>query len=77
MQSVTGRVDVNEQLHDIVTVDMGFVDAPDSTDSAGTGYRYEAQLPLTRSGAVGYTVRVLPRHELLASPAELGLVTTA
>ena len=77
VQSVTGRVDVNEQLHDIVTVDMGFVDAPDSTDSAGTGYRYEAQLPLTRSGAVGYTVRVLPRHELLASPAELGLVTTA
>ncbi len=77
VQSVTGRVDLNEQLHDIVTVDMAFVDAIDSSDSAGTGYRYEAQLPLTRSGAVGYTVRVLPRHDLLASSAELGLVTTA
>ena len=43
----------------------------------GDGYRYEAQLPLTQSGPVGYTVRVLPRHHLLASPAELGLVTTA
>ena len=77
VQSVTGRVDVNEQLHDIATVDMTFVDAIDTSDSAGTGYRYEAQLPLNRSGAVGYTVRVLPRHDLLASPAELGLVTTA
>ena len=43
----------------------------------GDGYRYEAQLPLTKSGPVGYTVRVLPRHHLLASPAEMGLVTTA
>jgi starch phosphorylase len=34
-------------------------------------------LTLAKSGPVGYTVRVLPRHELLAAPAELGLVTTA
>ncbi len=78
VQAVTGRVDINEQLHDIATFDMDFV--PASADLGGTvetGYRYEAQLPLTMSGAVGYTVRVLPRHELLASPAEMGLVTTA
>jgi len=75
VQSVTGRVDVNEQLHDITTVHMDCVGS--DTDSTGNGYRYEAQLPLTRSGAVGYTVRVLPHNELLASPAELGLVTTA
>jgi starch phosphorylase len=75
VQSVTGRVDVNEQLHDITTVHMDCVGS--DTDSTGNGYRYEAQLPLTRSGAVGYTVRVLPHNQLLASPAELGLVTTA
>ena len=75
VQAVTGRVDVNEQLHDIVTVDMTFLDGSDPDGRAG--YRYEVQLPLTRSGAVGYTVRVLPRNELLASPAEMGLVTTA
>ena len=31
-------------------------------------------LTLGRSGAFGYTVRVVPRHDLLASPAELGVI---
>ena len=43
----------------------------------GDGFRYQADLPLRRSGSVGYTVRVVPRHPLLASPAEMGLVSTA
>jgi starch phosphorylase len=30
---------------------------------------------LGRPGPFGYTVRVLPRHPLLAGPAEMGLVT--
>jgi len=34
-------------------------------------------VPLRRTGAVGYTVRVLPHHELLAAPTELGLVANA
>ncbi|MET3805110.1 starch phosphorylase [Nakamurella sp. UYEF19] len=70
VQTVTGRVDETEALHEVTTVPMTFV-------GNGDGYRYEAQLPLTRSGPIGYTVRVIPRHPLLASPAELGLVTTA
>ncbi len=70
VQAVTGRVDVTEDLHEVSTVPMTFV-------GNGDGYRYEAQLHLSRSGPIGYTVRVLPRHRLLASPAELGLVTTA
>ena len=70
VQAVTGRVDATEQLHDVVTTTMTFV-------GDAEGDRYEAQLPLTLSGAVGYTVRVLPKHALLASSAELGLVTTA
>lgn len=36
--------------------------------------RYAAVFDLERPGNLGYTVRVLPRHQLLASPAELGLV---
>ena len=39
--------------------------------------RYETELPLTTAGGFGYTVRVLPRHPLLADPAELGLVASA
>ena len=34
-------------------------------------------MPLERTGAFGYTVRVLPRHPLLATEAELGVVTVA
>ncbi|MQA03743.1 MAG: alpha-glucan family phosphorylase [Streptosporangiales bacterium] len=36
--------------------------------------RFEGEVPLDRTGAFGYTVRVQPRHDLLADPAELGLV---
>ncbi len=43
-------------------------------DEAGR-YRYEGTVDLDRTGAFGYTVRVLPSHPLLASTAELGLVT--
>jgi starch phosphorylase len=37
-------------------------------------YRFDAPVSIERSGAFGYTVRVVPRHEALASVAELGLV---
>ncbi|MBO3746381.1 alpha-glucan family phosphorylase [Streptosporangiaceae bacterium NEAU-GS5] len=35
---------------------------------------YMGTLPLDRTGAFGYTVRVVPNHPLMASPAELGLI---
>jgi starch phosphorylase len=34
-------------------------------------------MSLPVAGAVGYTVRVLPTHPMLAEPNELGLVTLA
>jgi starch phosphorylase len=37
-------------------------------------HRFEGEVELARTGPIGYTVRVLPHHPLLASPAELGLV---
>ncbi len=40
-------------------------------------YRYDGDVPLTRTGPFGYTVRIVPRHDLLAGPAALGLVATA
>jgi starch phosphorylase len=43
--------------------------------TAEDGGRYSGVIPLDRPGSFGYTVRVLPRHPLLASRAELGLVT--
>ncbi|MHC2184984.1 starch phosphorylase [Rathayibacter agropyri] len=38
---------------------------------------YSGVLTLDRSGPFGYTVRVVPRHPLLARPAELGLTAAA
>jgi glycogen phosphorylase len=35
---------------------------------------FEGTVPLGRAGSFGYNVRVVPRHPLLASTAELGLV---
>ncbi|MCP2339891.1 alpha-glucan family phosphorylase [Actinomadura rupiterrae] len=36
--------------------------------------RYTGEVPLARSGAFGYSVRVVPRHPKLANRAEMGLV---
>jgi starch phosphorylase len=37
--------------------------------------RYVGRADLGRPGPFGYTVRVVPSHPLLASSAEIGLVT--
>ena len=47
VQAVTGRVDANEQLHDISTVDMDFEPAETATPAA----RHPRQLPVRRGAA--------------------------
>jgi glycogen phosphorylase len=71
VEAVFGGVDMDDSLTDFRTVSLKSVDVTDGTS------RYEGDVPLERTGAFGYTVRVLPKSELLASPAELGLVATA
>jgi starch phosphorylase len=44
-----------------------------STDDDGRAH-YTGTVPLDRTGAFGYTVRVVPHHPLVATPAELGLI---
>ncbi len=81
VQAVIGRVDLNDELHDVQLFEMlptTDVNALGMAELEGSSeLLYEANLPLARSGQIGYTVRILPRHELLAAPAELGLVVTA
>jgi len=43
----------------------------------GSRHWFTVTLPLERTGAFGYTVRVLPKNSLLATEAELGVVTVA
>ncbi|HEX7353885.1 MAG TPA: alpha-glucan family phosphorylase [Mycobacteriales bacterium] len=71
VQLAAGRADERDQLRDIETTPLAYVEHVDG------GVRYEGELPLERSGTIGYTVRVLPYHPLLSSTAELGLVATA
>jgi starch phosphorylase len=40
-------------------------------------HHFAGDVVLRRTGAFGYTVRVLPRHRGLASPAEMGLIANA
>jgi starch phosphorylase len=71
VQAAYGRVDDADGLHSVTTIPM----AHEATD--GSRHWFTATLPLERTGAFGYTVRVLPHSQLMADPAELGLVTSA
>ena len=48
---------------------------PNAAD--GGNEMFSTTTPLPVAGPVGYTVRVLPHHPLLAGDNELGLVTMA
>jgi starch phosphorylase len=72
VQVVVGRVDDREELQDPLVVTMQPVGEAD-----GDSGRFEATLRLPHAGLVGYTVRVLPQHPLMAVPAEFGLLHLA
>jgi starch phosphorylase len=71
VEAAYGRVDDADGLHEVTTVPM----AHEHTE--GSRHWFTATLPLERTGAFGYTVRVLPHSVHLADPAELGVVTSA
>ena len=72
VQALVGRVDAGDALLDPITVEMSYT----GTAEAGNQV-FSTTLPLPLAGAVGYTVRVLPHHPMLAAGNELGLVTLA
>jgi glycogen phosphorylase len=72
VQALLGRVDASDSLVDPMTVPMQHTGTAD-----GGNEIFSATVPLPIAGPVGYTVRVLPRHPLLADANELGLVTLA
>ncbi|MGP4058200.1 alpha-glucan family phosphorylase [Mycobacterium sp. 4D054] len=72
VQAVLGRVDAGDSLLDPAIVPMDHAGTAESGDEIFT-----ATTPLPIAGSVGYTVRVLPHHRLLAGDNELGLITLA
>jgi starch phosphorylase len=71
VEVICGRVNDEE---DIVEPEASPL-APDGPATADGTVRYAGEARLGRPGPFGYTVRVVPCHPLLASTAELGLVT--
>ena len=72
VQAMLGRVDAGDELLDPVTVEMSYTGTAE-----GGNQVFSTTTPLPLAGALGYTVRVLPRHPMLADSNELGLVTLA
>jgi len=72
VQALVGRVDGDYTMEDPDIVEMPFT----GTADRGT-HTFSTTTTLRLAGAVGYTVRVLPCHPLLAGSNELGLVTVA
>ncbi|HEV2891019.1 MAG TPA: alpha-glucan family phosphorylase [Frankiaceae bacterium] len=72
VEAAYGRVDDTDEIRSAAHLPLA------CTGEAGSGqWAYEGDVPLERTGAFGYTVRVLPRHDSLVTPAELGLITSA
>ena len=69
VQLVHGVIDSEDTLVASATESLAPVES-----YAGGRHRYDGDLTLGRSGSFGYTVRVVPRNDLLASPAELGVI---
>ena len=71
VEVVSGRTGENDEL-----IGPSFLPlSPESPPEPGAAVRYSGEIELAQPGPFGYTVRVLPSHPLLASRAELGLVT--
>lgn len=89
--SVRAHVHLGELTADDVLVELAYGRARNGDDlvdvqrktldfvghELGQPATFSTTVPLERPGSFGYTVRVTPRHELLANPAELGLVVVA
>ncbi|KGM13587.1 alpha-glucan family phosphorylase [Cellulomonas bogoriensis] len=72
VQVVHGRVSEADELSDVRHVDL------DLRESYEAGrHAFAGEVALAASGPFGYTVRVVPTHEGLSSPAEMGLVVNA
>ena len=72
VQLVHGRASESDELRDIEVAPLVFTESYE-----GGQHSFEGDLVPTKTGAFGYTVRILPTHPAMASAAELGLVANA
>lgn len=72
VEAVQGTVGDSDELEDTSVHPLQFAE-----DLGNGRFLFHGELQLERPGAFGYGVRVVPAHPMLASAAELGLVTSA
>ncbi|WP_413452344.1 alpha-glucan family phosphorylase [Georgenia phoenicis] len=72
VQLVTGRVGEDDTLVDVATRPLELRETYE-----GGRYGYHGEVELEFSGSFGYSVRIVPTHELVAGTAELALVAAA
>jgi glycogen phosphorylase len=69
VEVVHGVINGEDELVDSSVTPLALADSYD-----GGRYRFDGEVALKRGGAFGYTVRIVPRHSVLASVSEMGLV---
>jgi starch phosphorylase len=69
VQVVHGRIRHEDNLVDTRTQSLQRAESYE----AGR-HRFDGSVALSQTGPFGYTVRILPKHPMLASPAEMGCV---
>ena len=69
VEVVHGVIDGDDDLVDTAVTPLALADSYD-----GGRFRFDGEVELRRGGAFGYTVRIVPRHSVLASVSEMGLV---
>ena len=72
VELVHGRTNADDELVEAYVAQMAVVEGYE-----GGRHRFDVSVALDHSGAFGYTVRVVPRNDLLTSPAEMGVVAFA
>ena len=72
VEVVYGRARGEDTLVDVQRAELEL-----SSHDLGAAATFSGAVPLARAGGFGYNVRVVPRHPLLANPAELGLIAVA
>ena len=72
VEVVYGKAHDGDQLQNIQRLALDL-----ESHDLGAEATFGGTVPLARAGSFGYNVRVVPRHPLLATPAELGLIAVA
>jgi len=72
VQLYYGPLDQDGQLHDGEPLPM-----EQTGDEGDSRFRYACDMPCTRSGLTGYTIRVMPRHDLLSGPLDMAMIRWA